>query len=104
MSETSSAAPPSKTQLLGRQDESETLDLLLGVARDGRGAVLVLHGEAGVGKTRLLEHAAEAAADFQTVRISGVEREMELPFAAVQQLVSPFAEAIEDLPKPQGEA
>jgi DNA-binding CsgD family transcriptional regulator len=104
MSKTSSAAPPSKSELLGRQNESETLDLLLGVAREGRGAVLVLHGEAGVGKTSLMEYAAEAAGGFQSVRIAGVEREMELPFAAVQQLVSPFAESIEHLPKPQRDA
>ncbi|MGH2938732.1 MAG: AAA family ATPase, partial [Solirubrobacterales bacterium] len=104
MSETSAAAPPSKARLLGRRNESERLDLLLGGAREGVGAVLVLHGEAGVGKTRLLEYAVEAAGDFQAVHISGVEREMELPFAAVQQLVSPFAESTEHLPKPQGEA
>jgi DNA-binding CsgD family transcriptional regulator len=104
MGETSSAARPSKTRLLGRQSERETLDRLLDGAREARGAVLVLHGEAGVGKTRLLEYAAEAAEDFQDVRISGVEGEMELPFAAVQQLVSPFAELAEHLPDPQREA
>jgi DNA-binding CsgD family transcriptional regulator len=90
--------------LLGRQSERETLDRLLGGARDERGAVLVLHGEAGVGKTRLLEYAAEAAEGFQDVCISGVEGEMELPFAAVQQLVSPFAELTGRLPDPQREA
>jgi DNA-binding CsgD family transcriptional regulator len=104
MSGTSSAAPPSPGRLVGRQRERETLDLLLGVAREGRGAVLALHGEAGVGKTRLLEYAAEAAGDFQAVRISGVEGEMELPFAAIQQLLSAFAELTEHLPKPQRDA
>jgi DNA-binding CsgD family transcriptional regulator len=104
MSGTSPAAPPSPSRLVGRQRERETLDLLLGVARDGRGAGLALHGEAGAGKTRLLGYAADAAADFQTVRIAGVEREMELPFAAVQQLLSPFAETTEHLPKPQRDA
>jgi DNA-binding CsgD family transcriptional regulator len=90
--------------LLGRQRERETLDLLLAGAREERGAVLVLHGEAGVGKTRLMEYALDAAEDFRTVRISGVEGEMELPFAAVQQLVAPFAELTEHLPGPQREA
>jgi DNA-binding CsgD family transcriptional regulator len=104
MSGTSSAAPPSPSRLVGRQRERETLDLLLGVARDGRGAGLALHGEAGAGKTRLLGYAADAAGDFQTVRIAGVEREMELPFAAVQQLLSPFVESTEHLPKPQRDA
>lgn len=91
-------------RLLGRQTERETLDRLLDGARDGRGAVLVLHGEAGVGKTRLLEHAPEAAEDFRSVCISGVEGEMELPFAAVQQLVAPFGELTEHLPGPQRDA
>src|ERR1700743_856566 len=92
------------SRLLGRQREREKLDHLLGEARQERGAVLVLHGEAGVGKTRLLEYATEVAEDFRTVCISGVEGEMELPFAAVQQLVPPFAEATQDLPEPQREA
>src|ERR1700761_7595695 len=101
MGETSSATSVTTSRLLGRQDESETLDLLLDIARDGRGVVRVLHGEAGVGKTRLLEYVAEAAGDFQTVRIAGVEGEMELPFATVQRLISPFAELTEHLPEPQ---
>jgi DNA-binding CsgD family transcriptional regulator len=88
-------------RLLGRQTERQTLDRLLAGAREERGAVLVLHGEAGVGKTRLLESAPQGAEDFRTVYISGVEGEMELPFAAVQQLVSPFAELTEHLPDPQ---
>jgi DNA-binding CsgD family transcriptional regulator len=91
-------------RLLGRQTERETLDRLLDGAREERGAVLVLHGEAGVGKTRLLEYAPQAAEGFRTVCISGVEGEMELPFAAVQQLISPFAELTEHLPDPQREA
>jgi DNA-binding CsgD family transcriptional regulator len=104
MGGTSSATSVTTSRLLGRQSERETLDRLLDGAREERGAVLALHGEAGVGKTSLLEYAAEAAGDFQTVRVSGVEGEMELPFATVQQLVSPFAESTEHLPKPQREA
>jgi DNA-binding CsgD family transcriptional regulator/tetratricopeptide (TPR) repeat protein len=104
MGGTSSATSTTRSRLLGRQGERETLDRLLGGAREERGAVLVLHGEAGVGKTRLMEYAPEAAEDFRTIRISGVEGEMELPFAAVQQLVSPFAELTEQLPGPQREA
>ena len=81
------------------------LHRLLGGARDGQGAVLVLHGEAGVGKTVLLDDAAKAAADdFRVARISGVEGEMELPFAALQQLCSPFLELATRLPQPQREA
>jgi DNA-binding CsgD family transcriptional regulator len=104
MSGTSPAVLPSAGKLLGRKHEREALDRLLAGARGGRGAVLVLHGEAGVGKTALLDYATEAAAEFRIVRISGVEGEMELPFAAVQQLVSPFPELTENLPPPQREA
>jgi DNA-binding CsgD family transcriptional regulator len=65
---------------------------------------LVLHGEAGVGKTALLEYAAEAASEFLIARTSGVEGEMELPFAAIQQLCSPFLGLMSRLPQPQREA
>src|SRR6202000_631026 len=92
------------SRLPGRQSEREALDRLLAGAREERGAVTVLHGEAGVGKTRLLEYALEATEDFRAVRISGIEGEMELPFAAVQQLVSPFAQLTENLPDPQRDA
>jgi DNA-binding CsgD family transcriptional regulator len=104
MAGTSSATSSATARLLGREGERERLGKLLRGAREEPGAVLVLEGEAGVGKTRLLEYAAETAADFRTVRIAGVEGEMELPFAAVQQLVAPFAELIERLPDPQREA
>jgi DNA-binding CsgD family transcriptional regulator len=86
--------------LIGRERERQVLDRLL---NDGRG-VLVVHGEAGVGKTALLEYVVEAARGFRTARTSGVEAEMELPFAAVQQLCSPFLELMERLPRPQHEA
>ena len=73
-------------------------------ARDGRGAVLVVHGDPGVGKTALLEYAVEAGHDFRVVRTSGVEGEMELDYAALQQLCSPLLEFIERLPGPQRDA
>src|SRR5258706_14052166 len=94
---------PSTGRLLGRRTERAALDRVLGGARDGRGAVLVLHGEAGVGKTALLDDATEAADDFRIARISGMEGEMDLPFAAVQKLCSPFLELAERLPHPHGE-
>ena len=68
------------------------------------GGVLVLHGEPGVGKTALLEYAVEAAPEFRVARTSGVEGEMELPFAALQHLCSPFLELMERLPQPQRDA
>src|ERR1700754_3457635 len=104
MSGTSSAVLPSTGRLLGRGREREVLDRVLGGARDGRGAVLVLEGEAGVGKTALLDDAAAAAGDFRIARVSGVEGEMELAFAALQQLVAPFLDLRGRLPSPQREA
>ena len=91
-------------RLLGRQRERAVLDRLLDAARDGHGAVLVVHGEAGVGKTALLEYAVAAAEDFRVVRTAGVEAEMELAFAALHQLCSPSLDLIERLPDPQREA
>jgi DNA-binding CsgD family transcriptional regulator len=91
-------------RLLGRQRERAVLERLLDTARDGHGAVLVVHGEPGVGKTALLEYAVEAGEDFRVVRAAGVEGEMELDYAALQQLCSPILELIERLPEPQRDA
>ena len=90
--------------MLGRGREREVLDRLLDGVRGGRGGVLVVHGEAGVGKTALLEHTVEAARGFRIARTSGIEAEMELPFAAVQQLCSAFLKLMDRLPQPQHEA
>ena len=88
-------------QLVGRQREREILNRLLDA---GRGGVLVVHGEAGVGKTALLEYAVESGRGYQVARTSGVEAEAELPFAALQQLCSPFLDLLDHLPQPQREA
>ena len=91
-------------RLLGRQRERAVLERLLDTAREGHGAVLVVHGEPGVGKTALLEYAAEAGEDFRVVRAGGVEGEMALDYAALQQLCSPILEFSERLPDPQRDA
>jgi DNA-binding CsgD family transcriptional regulator len=90
--------------LIGRKREREVLDRLLDGVRGGRGGVLVVDGEAGVGKTALLEYAVDAGRGFRFAGTFGVEAEMELPFAAVQQLCSPFFELMQRLPQPQHEA
>jgi len=72
--------------LRGRRDECATLDRLLDGARAGRSGTLVLRGEAGVGKTALLDYAVDSAPDLTVLHASGVESEMELPFAALHQL------------------
>src|SRR5882724_2868207 len=91
-------------QLLGRQRERVVLERLLDTARDGHGAVLVVHGEPGVGKTALLAYAVDAGEDFRVVRAAGIEGEMELDYAALQQLCAPILELGDRLPDPQRNA
>ena len=91
-------------QLLGRQRERGVLDRLLEGAREGHGGVLAVYGEPGVGKTALLDYAIAARADFRVARAVGVEGEMELAFAALQQMCSPSLDLRERLPDPQREA
>src|SRR5580704_9368342 len=91
-------------QLLGREREREALDRLLDGGRAGHGGVLVVHGEPGIGKTALLEYAVETGREFRVAGICGVESEMELAFAALQQLCCPYQELIEHLPEPQRDA
>src|SRR5215217_1480756 len=87
--------------LLGRADEGELLDRLLENVRAGQSAVLVVRGEAGVGKTALLDYCARQAKGFRVARIAGVESEMELPFAALHQLCTPMLGHIDAVPAPQ---
>ncbi|HEX7145618.1 MAG TPA: LuxR C-terminal-related transcriptional regulator [Gaiellaceae bacterium] len=98
------ATRASGVQLLGRQREREVLDRVLEAARDGQGGVLAVYGEPGVGKTALLDYAIEVGADFRVVRTVGVEGEMELAFAALQQLCSPSLDLMDRLPDPQRDA
>ena len=90
--------------LFGRKRERAVLDRLLEAARREKGGVLVVHGAPGVGKSALLEYAVDAGKDFRVARTSGVEGEMELAYAALQQLCSPFPELVERLPQPQRDA
>jgi DNA-binding CsgD family transcriptional regulator len=90
--------------LVGRRREREVLDGVLAAARGGEPGLLVVHGQPGVGKTALLEWAIEAAREFRVVRAAGIEADMELPFAALQQLCAPILELEERLPQPQQEA
>ena len=87
--------------LLDRLPERAALSQLLDAARAGRSGVLVMRGEPGVGKTALLEYAIESAAGLRVARVAGVESEMELAFAALQQLCAPMLDKLEGLPDPQ---
>src|SRR6516165_1335264 len=90
--------------LLNRQRERAALDGLLGDLRSGRGRALVVRGEAGVGKSALLEYAAGAAPDLRVVRAIGVESEMELAVAGLHQLCLPLLDHLGRLPAPQRDA
>jgi DNA-binding CsgD family transcriptional regulator len=91
-------------RLVGRDREREVLGRLLRAGRDGEGGVLVVHGEAGVGKTALLRWTIEEAREFRLLQTEGVEGEMELPYAALQQLCAPMLDRSPHLPDPQRDA
>jgi DNA-binding CsgD family transcriptional regulator len=90
--------------LLDRIEERALLDALLDEAREGTSGALVLHGEAGMGKTALLDYAADRARDLQLVRVSGIETEHEFGFAALHRLLVPFLGQVGSLPPPQRQA
>ncbi|MEU6205554.1 AAA family ATPase [Micromonospora musae] len=88
--------------LLGRHAERAALDRLLAGARTGVSGALVLRGEAGIGKTALLDYALAQAGDCQTVRAAGVEAERELAFAGLHQVCAPALGGLARLPAQQG--
>jgi DNA-binding CsgD family transcriptional regulator len=90
--------------LLGRRSECETLDRLLRSVRSGQSRVLVLRGEAGVGKTALLGYVVEQAWGWRIVRAAGVQSEMELAFAGLHQLCGSMLDGLGGLPGPQRDA
>ena len=90
--------------LCGRRREREVLARLLDRARAGQSSVLILWGESGVGKTALLEYVLERASGCRIARAGGVESEMELPFAGLQQLCAPMLDRLGHLPGPQRDA
>jgi DNA-binding CsgD family transcriptional regulator/tetratricopeptide (TPR) repeat protein len=90
--------------LRGRRAECETLDALIHDARSGRRAVLVLQGDAGIGKTALLEYLISTSPASAVLRVAGVESQMELAFAGLHELCRPLLDKIARLPDPQAEA
>jgi DNA-binding CsgD family transcriptional regulator len=98
----SSSAP--RPRLLGRRSECDTLDRLVASAQAGQSQVLVLRGEAGVGKSALMDYLVTSAPECQTVRAAGIESEMELAFAGLHQLCLPMIGRLDRLPGPQRDA
>ena len=90
--------------LRGRDTEIAMLRGLLAAAQSGSSQVLVLRGEAGVGKTALLRQAADAGDGFGRIQVTGVESDMELAYAGLQQLCAPLMDHLDELPTPQREA
>jgi DNA-binding CsgD family transcriptional regulator/tetratricopeptide (TPR) repeat protein len=91
-------------ELTDRHAERGVLDQIINAARTGKSRVLVLRGEAGVGKTALLDYVAARAAGCRVVRAAGVQSEMELAFAGLHQLCAPMLDHLEALPVPQRDA
>jgi len=91
-------------RLLGRSAECAVLDRVLADALAGRSSAIVLRGEAGIGKTALLQYVAGRADGWHVVRAAGVESEMELAYGGMHQLCAPMLTHLDGLPGPQREA
>ena len=96
------AVNPSK--LLGRRSECEALDRLLTDALAGRSGVVVLRGEAGVGKSALLDYLSDRVTNWHVAGAVGVESEMELAYSGLHQLCAPMLDRLDGLPAPQRDA
>src|SRR4051794_38116242 len=90
--------------LRGRFREREALDDALDRVRDGESDAVVLRGEAGIGKTSLLQYVAHRAIGCRVVQVAGVETELELPFAALHQLCGPLLGEVTSVPDHQLDA
>jgi DNA-binding CsgD family transcriptional regulator len=87
--------------LLGREEECARIERLLEDARGGRSRTLVIRGEAGIGKSALLEYAVEHADEMLVLRACGVESESELAFSGLLELCRPLVDRVDDLPERQ---
>jgi DNA-binding CsgD family transcriptional regulator/tetratricopeptide (TPR) repeat protein len=90
--------------LVGRSDDCGALNELVAAISQGRSRSLVIRGEPGTGKTRLLQYAAQAAGGMRTVSIAGLESELRLGFAALHRMLVPFHDRVGLLPGPQRQA
>jgi DNA-binding CsgD family transcriptional regulator len=98
------STPGPGRRLLGRRSERAALDLLISAVRAGESQALVVRGEAGVGKSALLQYLAERAEGCRMLHAIGVEAEMELAYAGLHQLYAPLHARVEPLPAPQRDA
>jgi DNA-binding CsgD family transcriptional regulator len=93
-----------RMDIIGRRRECDAIDGLVDSVRRGASGALVIRGEAGIGKTALLDYAARRAEDCRVIRIEGVESDLGMPFAALEALCAPLMSEVEALPDPQGRA
>src|ERR1700704_2133844 len=93
-----------RRRLRDRRRECAALDSLLATVHEGRSGVLVLRGEAGIGKSTLLDYAIDSASGFRVARASGVQSEMELAFAGLHQFCGQMLGRLHRLPAPQRDA
>jgi DNA-binding CsgD family transcriptional regulator len=97
-------APAGRDVLVGRSGDCGALDDLVGAIGQGLSRSLVILGEPGIGKTRLLQYAAQAAGGVRTVSIAGLESELRMGFAALHRMLVPFLDRVDMLPAPQRQA
>src|SRR4051794_30145568 len=95
---------PIGLRLVDREGEQSELAERLTAVRSGESRALVVRGDAGVGKTALMDHALGSVASARTLRARGVESEMELAYAALHQLCAPLLDGLPELPEPQRDA
>ncbi|MEU0881383.1 AAA family ATPase [Lentzea sp. NPDC005914] len=89
---------------MGRESERRQIERLVASARIGRGGVLAITGEPGVGKTALLRQAAESATGMTVLWAAGSEPEREIPFGALHQVLRPALHRLDEIPAPQAQA
>jgi DNA-binding CsgD family transcriptional regulator len=87
--------------LRGRDEECRQLHLLVEATRHGESRSLVISGEAGIGKSALLDHLVAEASGCRVVRVAGVQAEAELAFAGLHQLCAPLLDQVDQIPAPQ---
>ncbi|NJP95088.1 AAA family ATPase [Nonomuraea sp. FMUSA5-5] len=90
--------------LLGRQAECDALDRLLSAVRVGESRSLLVHGEAGMGKSALLEYVRDSVSGVRIAAAAGTVTERELAFGGLHQLCAPFLDHLPRLPEPQRDA
>src|SRR5262249_58993894 len=90
--------------LVGRAEESGRLEALLDSAQQGQSGALVIRGEAGIGKTALLDFAESRAEGFRVLRATGIEAESSLAFSGLLQLARPILDSLDDVASAQAQA